>query len=67
LDAPFTTENPEALLETVDSGVFFQINASPAVINLRAAPFEWAWHESEIYLRWMAENMWLFVPAQVYA
>jgi hypothetical protein len=25
-----------------------------------------AWHESEMYLRWMAENMWIFVPAQVF-
>jgi arylsulfatase len=27
-------------------------------------PFERSWHESEMYTRWMAENMWLFVPAQ---
>jgi len=29
-----------------------------------ADPFEKVWHESEMYLRWMAENMWLFVPVQ---
>ena len=40
--------------------------AWPKLINLRADPFERAWHESEMYLRWMAENMWVFVPAQVF-
>ncbi len=25
-----------------------------------------AWYESEMYIRWMAENMWLYVPAQVF-
>ena len=40
--------------------------AWPKLVNLRADPFERAWHESEMYLRWMAENMWLFVPAQVF-
>ena len=40
--------------------------AWPKVINLRADPFERAWHESEMYLRWMVDNMWLFVPAQVF-
>jgi arylsulfatase len=39
--------------------------AWPKIINLRADPFERSWDESEMYLRWMAENMWLFVPAQV--
>jgi arylsulfatase len=34
--------------------------------QIRADPFERAWHESEMYLRWMAENMWIFVPAQVF-
>jgi arylsulfatase A-like enzyme len=41
--------------------------AWPKVINLRADPFERAWHESEMYLRWMVDNMWLFVPAQVFS
>ena len=36
----------------------------PQIINLRADPFEKAPHESGMYLRWMADNMWLFVPAQ---
>jgi len=41
--------------------------AWPKIINLRADPFERAPHESELYTRWMAENMWLFVPAQTFA
>ena len=54
-----------AILEgNIASAVRVQ-TAWPKVINLRADPFERAWHESEMYLRWMAENMWLFVPAQV--
>lgn len=36
----------------------------PQIINLRADPFEKAPHESGMYLRWMADNMWLFVPVQ---
>ena len=34
----------------------------PLVINLKADPYEHAWEESGMYLRWMADNMWLFVP-----
>ena len=30
--------------------------AWPKLINLRADPFERAWHESEMYTRWLAEN-----------
>ena len=36
----------------------------PQIIHLRADPFEKAPHESGMYLRWMADNMWLFVPIQ---
>jgi arylsulfatase len=36
----------------------------PAIINLKADPYEQAWEESAMYLRWMADNMWLFVPIQ---
>ncbi|VGO18424.1 arylsulfatase [Pontiella sulfatireligans] len=36
----------------------------PTIINLRADPYEKAWHESEFYLRWFVDNMWLFVPIQ---
>ena len=36
----------------------------PLIINLRADPYEEMWHESAMYLRWYADNMWLFVPVQ---
>jgi len=42
----------------------FRVTPSwPLVINLRADPFEVSW-KSGMYLRWYADNMWLFVPAQ---
>jgi arylsulfatase len=36
----------------------------PTVINLRADPYERAPHESGMYIRWYAEQLWLFVPVQ---
>ncbi len=36
----------------------------PLIINLRAAPCEKTGRESEMYFRWYADNMWLFVPVQ---
>ncbi|MBL6459137.1 arylsulfatase [Belnapia sp. T6] len=37
----------------------------PMVVNLRADPYEKAPHEAQLgYLRWYADNMWLFVPVQ---
>jgi arylsulfatase len=36
----------------------------PVVVNLRMSPFERPYFESRMYLRWMADQMWLFVPAQ---
>jgi arylsulfatase len=38
--------------------------AWPVVINLRADPYELMWQESQMYMRWMADQMWTFVPAQ---
>ena len=35
----------------------------PVVINLRADPYEVSWKSAD-YLKWYADNMWLFVPAQ---
>jgi len=44
-----------------------EVTAWPKVINLRADPYEKAWDESGMYLRWYAENtMWTFVPVQQY-
>jgi arylsulfatase len=36
----------------------------PVVMNLRMSPFEKPYFESLMYLRWMADQMWMFVPAQ---
>ena len=36
----------------------------PVITNLRADPFEKAYNEGEMYVRWYADNMWLFVPVQ---
>jgi len=36
----------------------------PTIINLRADPYEEMWQESEMYIRWMGDQMWLFVPIQ---
>ncbi len=39
----------------------------PILINLRADPYEKGPHEADMgYLRWFADNMWTFVPAQTY-
>ena len=34
------------------------------IVNLRADPYEKAPHESGMYMRWYADNIWLFVPVQ---
>jgi arylsulfatase len=36
----------------------------PIVTNLRMDPFERGYFESKMYVRWMADQMWMFVPAQ---
>ena len=37
----------------------------PTITHLKADPFEKAMHEGEMgYMRWYADNMWLFVPIQ---
>ncbi len=36
----------------------------PVIVNLRADPYEKAPHESGLYTRWYADNIWLFVPVQ---
>src|SRR5215510_835300 len=40
------------------------VPAWPQIVNLRADPLEKAPHESLMYLRWYADNIWLFVPVQ---
>lgn len=36
----------------------------PIIVHLRADPYEKAPFESEMYIRWYGEQMWLFVPVQ---
>ncbi len=41
------------------------VTAWPVIVNLKADPYEIAHLESQMYLRWYAENtMWIFVPIQ---
>jgi arylsulfatase len=42
-----------------------EITGWPAIVNLRADPYEKMMFEGEMgYLRWYADNMWIFVPIQ---
>lgn len=41
-----------------------QVTGWPLIVNLKADPYEKMPHESEMYLRWYADNIWLFVPIQ---
>jgi arylsulfatase len=43
---------------------FRQVPAWPVITNLRADPFESAQHDSGMYVKWYADNMWMMVPAQ---
>jgi arylsulfatase len=36
----------------------------PLIVNLRADPYEKGPLESGLYIRWYADNIWLFVPVQ---
>jgi len=36
----------------------------PTIVNLRADPYEQAPFESQMYMRWYADLLWLFVPVQ---
>ena len=39
-----------------------EVPAWPQLVNLRADPFEKGPIESSMYVRWMVDNMWAFVP-----
>jgi arylsulfatase A-like enzyme len=42
-----------------------EVTGWPAIVNLRADPYEKMMFEGEMgYLRWYADNMWIFVPIQ---
>jgi arylsulfatase len=40
------------------------IRSWPVLINLKADPYEKMWDESEMYIRWYGDNIWLFVQIQ---
>lgn len=58
----------KAHFATLEGGINTAIRQTPAwplIVNLKADPYEKAALESEMYLRWYAENtMWMFVPIQ---
>jgi arylsulfatase len=41
-----------------------KITGWPLIVNLRADPYEKMPLESSMYMRWYADNLWLFVPVQ---
>jgi len=41
-----------------------EIPGWPVIVNLRADPYEKVPSESGMYVRWYADNIWLFVPVQ---
>jgi arylsulfatase len=42
-----------------------EVTGWPAIVNLKADPYENMMFEGEMgYLRWYADNMWIFVPIQ---
>jgi arylsulfatase len=42
-----------------------EVTGWPAIVNLRADPYEEMMFEGDMgYLRWYADNMWIFVPIQ---
>lgn len=36
----------------------------PVIANIRADPYERASSQSGMYIRWYADNIWLFIPVQ---
>ncbi len=41
-----------------------KVTGWPLIVNLRADPYERMPLESQMYMRWYADNLWLFVPVQ---
>lgn len=48
----------------INEAVRFQ-TAWPMLVNLKADPYEHAQEDSDMFMRWMGDNMWLFVPMQL--
>jgi arylsulfatase len=40
------------------------VTSWPTIVNLRADPYEKGPLEAQMYMRWYADNLWLFVPVQ---
>ena len=55
-----------ALLEGGINTAYRKTPSWPVVVNLRMDPFERTPFESQMYIRWMADQMWTFVPAQAF-
>lgn len=53
-----------AIMEGDISQAYRKQPSWPWVVNLRMDPFERTPDESRMYLKWYADNMWMFVPAQ---
>ena len=51
------------LMEGAINEAYRKQPAWPILFNLRADPYEVS-HESALYIRWFADQMWTFVPAQ---
>ena len=50
-----------------DISTAFRVSPSwPIITNLRMDPFERGYFESKFYMKWMADQMWTFVPAQAF-
>ncbi len=55
--------NFAAILGNIATGQRIETNW-PLITHLKADPYEEAHEESDMYIRWYADNMWLFVPIQ---
>jgi len=54
------------LMEGAINEAYRKTPSWPILFNLRADPYEVS-HESALYIRWFADQMWTFVPAQTIA
>jgi len=54
------------LMEGAINTAYRRTPSWPILFNLRADPYEVS-HESALYIRWFADQMWTFVPAQTIA
>lgn len=53
-----------ALMEGDITEAYRKTPSWPRMVNLRMDPFERVIDQSRMYIRWYADNMWMFVPAQ---